>query len=87
MWGKTEVNKLYGSWKRQMRNLKKMMFIVDKDYEDRRQINAHFFQTEYYSLENYYTAKRVVAEIIEEEFAINSGSEAYEDYKQLFSIT
>ena len=83
--GKTEVNKLYGKLEKANEKLEKMMFIVDKDYEDRRQINAHFFQTEYYSLENYYTAKEVVAEIIEEEFAINSGSEAYEEITNNYS--
>lgn len=85
--GKAEVNKLYHKLEKDNERLEKMMFIVDKDYEDRQQINEHFFQTEYYSLENYYTSKEVVAEIIEEEFGFNSGSEAFEEIISNYTVS
>lgn len=57
---------------------KRELYFIDKDYNLKRNDNPDIYETERYSIENYYTDTHVLKEILKNEMGMNISSEDYE---------
>ena len=69
---------------------KRLLFFIDKDYEKIGSLQSPYegiYQTDFYSIENFYTSAEVIKRIIEEEIGYNQGTIEFDDivskYKEL----
>lgn len=58
---------------------KRELYFIDKDYNLKRNDNSDIYETERYSIENYYTDTHVLKEILKNEMGMNISSKDYEE--------
>ncbi|WP_201709326.1 DUF4435 domain-containing protein [Streptococcus salivarius] len=82
--GKSEVLKIHQKICREESLLPKnqLLFFIDKDYDNVGSLQSCYegvYQTDFYSIENYYTSSEVIERIIEEEIGYNRGSTEFDE--------
>lgn len=90
--GKSEVLKIHRKICREESLIPKnqLLFFIDKDYDNVGSLQPCYegvYQTDFYSIENFYTSSEVIKRIIEEEIGYNRGSTEFDElvskYKKL----
>lgn len=82
--GKSEVLKIHQKICREESLIpkNKLLFFIDKDYDNVGSLQPCYegvYQTDFYSIENFYTSSEVVKRIIEEEIGYNRGSTEFDE--------
>ena len=81
--GKSEVLKIHQKICREESLLpKNQLFFIDKDYDNVGSLQPCYegvYQTDFYSIENFYTSSEVIERIIEEEIGYNRGSTEFDE--------
>lgn len=86
--GKDEVIKL----EKQIVSIKaysneKVLFFVDRDFDDNTNISTNIYVTNYYSIENYYTSINTFKEILKYEYDIGENTEDFNNAVSSFNVT
>lgn len=66
-------------------DLKKILFFVDKDFSEKIE-NENIYCTPYYSIENFYTSRKVIETIVKDEFKINNNTSNNNDFNRIMSF-
>lgn len=65
----------------------KLLFFVDKDFDDNTNISNNIYVTNYYSIENYYASINTFKEILKYEYNIRENTEDFNKAVSLFNET
>lgn len=65
----------------------KVLFFVDRDFDDNTNISTNIYVTNYYSIENYYASTNTFKEILKYEYNIGENTEDFNNAVSSFNVT